>query len=527
MSTHLTDVLSQAYDAVPYASHPFPQSAPENLEAIAHLFGLAACPPAQARVLELGCASGGNLIPLAARYPQLQAVGIDLSTVQVQQGQQDITRAGLGNVTLKNMNLEEVDASLGQFDYIICHGVYSWVPPAVQTAILRIASKNLAPDGVVYISYNTYPGWKAREIVRDAMLLRGADRATPAEQLSYARGMVEFLHDMARDGSVLKKTLEETMPTIQNSQDYYLIHEFLEACNAPCYLKDFVAAAGAQGLAYLGDAEPSTMFVSNYGDKVATPLLQECGSSQVMLEQYLDFIVNRQFRQTVLVKQARASSVRYQLDHARIRHMDYAAFFQCEQPITLDGGPVQCKAWRNVDVTLNTPVSKALALTLNAHYPGTITQEALLDAVCQAVGQPRSTVEPELLDMLNHLIITGGVRYRRTAVRAPAALSTQPQLSAQYRQALVPSQPAPTTLCNAWHEDVALGIVQQSILPLLDGHHGTEALIAHLLQEAQAGRIRFLRQGATVTDAADMERSAREQLPAALEGLRQQALLAS
>ena len=162
MSTHLTDVLSQAYDAVPYASHPFPQSAPENLEAIAHLFGLAACPPAQARVLELGCASGGNLIPLAARYPQLQAVGIDLSTVQVQQGQQDIARAGLGNVTLQNMNLEEVDASLGQFDYIICHGVYSWVPPAVQTAILRIASENLAPDGVAYISYNTYPGWKAR-----------------------------------------------------------------------------------------------------------------------------------------------------------------------------------------------------------------------------------------------------------------------------------------------------------------------------------------------------------------------------
>ena len=108
MSTHLTDVLSQAYDAVPYASHPFPQSAPENLEAIAHLFGLAACPPAQARVLELGCASGGNLIPLAARYPQLQAVGIDLSTVQVQQGQQDITRAGLGKL-LKSPSLQQVE----------------------------------------------------------------------------------------------------------------------------------------------------------------------------------------------------------------------------------------------------------------------------------------------------------------------------------------------------------------------------------------------------------------------------------
>lgn len=526
MSTNLTQALSQAYDAVPYASHPFPQSAPENLEAIAHLFGLAACPPARARVLELGCASGGNLIPLAARYPQLQAVGIDLSTVQVQQGQQDIARAGLGNVTLKNMNLEEVDASLGQFDYIICHGVYSWVPPAVQTAILRIASENLAPDGVVYISYNTYPGWKAREIVRDAMLLRGADRATPAEQLSYARGMVEFLHDMAHEGSVLKKTLEETMPTIQNGKDYYLMHEFLEACNAPCYLKDFVAAAGAQGLAYLGDAEPSTMFVSNYGEKVATPLLKECGNSQVVLEQYIDFIVNRQFRQTLLVKQARAGAVRYQLDHPRIQQLAYAAFFHAEQALTLAGGPVQCKAWRNVNVHLHTPVRRALALALNAHYPGTLTEEALLDAVCQAVEQPRATVEPELLDMLNELIIKGGVRYRRTAVYAPASVSTQPQLSAQSRPGLAPGQPAPTALCNAWHEDVALGIVQQSILPLLDGLHGTDALVAHLVQEAQAGRIRFLRHDQPVTDLADMERSAREQLPAALEGLRHHALLA-
>ena len=390
MPTNLTQALSEAYDAVPYASHPFPQSAPENLEAIAHLFGLAACPPAQARVLELGCASGGNLIPLAARYPGLQAVGIDLSTVQVQQGLQDIARTGLTNVTLKNMNLEAVDASLGQFDYIICHGVYSWVPPAVQTAILRIASENLAPNGVVYISYNTYPGWKAREIVRDAMLLRGADRATPAEQLSYARGMVEFLHDMARDGSVLKKTLEETMPTIQNGQDYYLIHEFLEACNAPCYLKDFVAAAGVQGLAYLGDAEPSTMFVSNYGDKVATPLLKECGNSQVMLEQYIDFIVNRQFRQTLLVKQSRAADVRYQLDHVRFRQMAYAAFFQGDEPITLAGGPVQCKAWRNVVVSLHTPVRKALALTLNAHYPATLFHEELVAAVCSTLGQSRA-----------------------------------------------------------------------------------------------------------------------------------------
>ena len=136
-------------------------------------------------------------------------------------------------------------------------------------------------------------------------------------------------------------------------------------------------------------------------------------------------------------------------------------------------------------------------------------------------------MEPELLDILNELVIKGGVRYRRTAVQAPAGVSLQPKLSAPARQRLVPGQPAPTVLCNAWHEDVTLGIVQQSILPLLDVRHDTEALVAHLLQEAQAGRIRFLHEGETLTTLAEIERSAREQLPAALEGLRQNALLAS
>jgi len=94
---------------------------------------------------------------------------------------------GLGNIELQAMDLSEIDASFGQFDYIICHGVYSWVPAKVQEAIMRICADNLAPDGVAYLSYNTYPGWKAREIVRDAMILRGGPRDAPAEKLAYAR----------------------------------------------------------------------------------------------------------------------------------------------------------------------------------------------------------------------------------------------------------------------------------------------------------------------------------------------------
>jgi methyltransferase-like protein len=70
-------------------------------------------------------------------------------------------------------------------------------------------------------------------------------------------------------------------------------------------------------LAYLADATPSTMFASNYGDNVAGPLLKECGHSQVLLDQYLDFVMNRAFRQSLLVHAERAPQIRYQLDRSR------------------------------------------------------------------------------------------------------------------------------------------------------------------------------------------------------------------
>src|SRR5690606_28840927 len=124
----LTTTITCYYDAVPYDSHPFPQTAVEHLQALAYLFGLDAPPPQQARVLELGCAAGGNLIPFAARHPESRALGVDLSSVQIGQGVQALAHTGLTNIELRALNITRIDASFGRFDYIICHGVYSWVP---------------------------------------------------------------------------------------------------------------------------------------------------------------------------------------------------------------------------------------------------------------------------------------------------------------------------------------------------------------------------------------------------------------
>ncbi|MEJ8821017.1 class I SAM-dependent methyltransferase [Variovorax humicola] len=531
MPDNLTTAITKYYDAVPYDSHPFPQSAAEHLEALAYLFGLEAAPPAGASVLELGCAAGGNLIPFAARHPGGSALGVDVSPVQVAQGAAAIGHAGLGNVELRAFDINDIDASFGKFDYIICHGVYSWVPPTVQSAILRVCSENLAPDGVAYVSYNVYPGWKAREIVRDAMILRGGPRDAPEEKLSFARGMLEFLEQSARADSVLKKTLEETMPIVRSSNSAYLLHEFLEPCNSPCYFKEFVERAGTHGLAYLADAEPSTMFVQNYGEKVREPLLRECGGSQVMIEQYLDFLVNRTFRQTLLVKKERVGDIRYRLDPARLRRLAYAGVFLPDDgnPIKLDGPEQPCTALRNLKVTLRQPVHKAVAQVLEQHYPAAVLPEQLFGEVAARVGEPRDAVEPFVMGMLEELLILGAVRLRRSPFGAAAQVAGMPRaLSAVRNLPGLALQSGPSAVaCNLWHEQVALSPLERCLLPLLDGSHGHDALADHLVEEARAERIRFIKDEQPLKDESALREFAGQQVALALKDLRRKGLLAA
>lgn len=529
MPDSLTSMLSSYYDTVPYDSHPFPQTAPEHLEALAFLFGLDAPAPAKSRVLELGCAAGGNVIPLAARHPDASVLGVDLSSVQVAQGVKAVEQAQLKNIELRAANIADIDASFGKFDYIICHGVYSWVPGPVQDAILRVCSENLAPNGVAYVSYNVYPGWKAREIVRDAMILRGGPRDTPEEKLAYARGMLEFLEESARQDSVLKKTLEESMPIVRGGNSSYLLHEFLEPCNAPCYFKEFLARAEGHGLAYLCEAEPSTMFAQNYGEKVRDPLMRECGDSQVMMEQYLDFLVNRTFRQTLLVKKERASEIRYRLDPARIKEMEFAGVFATEDgsELTLDAREQQCKAIRDIKIVLRQPVQKAVAQVLEENYPASISAEALLSAVAKRTGESREAVEQVTMAMLEELLILGALRIRRTRPDAASKIPAMPQALASVRRALNPSSPVQVAMnaCNQWHESVGLSTLELSLLPRLDGEHSHAALATHLVAEVRAERLQFIKDQKPLSNASKFDEFAKQQVAAALKDLRRKALL--
>jgi methyltransferase-like protein/SAM-dependent methyltransferase len=510
------------YDAAPYESHAHPESAPGRLAAIAHLFGLDTPDIATARVIELGCAAGGNLIPFVATHPGACAVGIDLSEVQIAQGRDMVAALGLDNLELKVGDITALDlAELGKFDFVILHGVYSWVPEHVQEAILPAIHTLLAPRGVAYVSYNVYPGWKSKEIVRDAMMLFGANLTTPDERVSHARGLIELLDDVAPNGGILSKSLKDYQAFGGRAGDYYLLHEELETFNRPCYFMEFLGLAGSHSLAYLAEARPQSMFAGNYGDEVAARLLEESGQSQVLLEQYLDFVVNRTFRQTLLIPGERASQVRYQVDRTRWEVMHFAASVPpLDGGTRLDESSQSYGASGEVPLVTDDPVVKAAVDEFNARWPWTVTRQELLDSVTARIGIAgfdATEAEKRIDDLLEHLIFRRQALYRLEPLRPELLASAKrPRIDEMSRRMAELTQGEVDAFTfNRWHETVFLDPVDRYLVPLLDGTRDRAALLKALVTVARDGHIWFQQDGKRVRDKVSL----RDALAELLDGL--------
>ncbi|EIJ41307.1 protein related to regulatory domain of methyltransferases [Beggiatoa alba B18LD] len=292
-----------SYDELPYLFNAMPYTQPHRIAAIAQLFGMNPPAPETARILELGCASGGNILATAYTFPKSRCVGVELSARQVAVAQQAIKELDLKNLVINQINIMDFDANAGQFDYIIAHGVYSWVSPTVREKILQICQQHLSPMGVAYISYNTKPGWNMRGTIRDMMLYHTQNIKDPLERVAQMRALWKFLADATQTGQdSYSLFLNEEFKFFANSEESYLFHDFLEEENNPIYFHEFVTQAAAYQLNYLGDAHLHTMLASNFPPEIAQTL-ELFKDDLVHQEQYMDFLRNRHFRHSLLCHQ--------------------------------------------------------------------------------------------------------------------------------------------------------------------------------------------------------------------------------
>ena len=311
------DELKNSYNSFLYVSKPFSSTNINNLQAKAKMYGLKPVPLKGARVLELGASCGGNIVTQALYYPETTFTGIDLSGVQVKHGNDIINAIGLKNVTLLEKDILDIDESFGTFDYIIVHGIWSWVPDVVKDKILSICNVNLSDNGIAYVSYNTYPGWKRLEQLRDIMLYseKRAKDQDLLERTLYTKNVLKMVADTMNidDRSRAQSAYKiNNIHNVLNSNDYYVAHEYLEAFNDPVYVSDFIDRARKQGCAYIGDEVLQRSFITWLADDVTNNIRALSHDNYVDKEQFYDYVYDTQFRMSLLTKLSNEDKINHE-----------------------------------------------------------------------------------------------------------------------------------------------------------------------------------------------------------------------
>lgn len=526
----MTDGPDNIYDEVPYPGSPFSQTHPDRLATIGALFGMQPAPVGNCRVLELGCADGGNLIPMAVALPESEFVGIDLSLRQIQDGQRIVETLQLKNIRLLHLDIMEFGEQFGTFDYVIAHGVFSWVPVEVQEKILQIANERLRPQGIAYVSYNTYPGWHMRGMLRDMMLFHTRQFSETQTRIEQARALVNFLADaVPADDGPYGLLLSSELHRMQKWSDSYIRHESLEPCNEPLYFHQFVERAEKHRLRYLGEANFGAMLANDFPSAVAETL-GEIGRNIVEMEQYMDFVRNRMFRQTLLCHEE--TSLDRTLTSACCDAMHVVSVLQpVAMPVDLPGpAPAEFRSPAGTIVTAKAALQKAALLALAQASPQSIYFPEL-------VTRARSMIQRQRFDLHDAKTLAGETEDLRDSIfkcfcdnlmelhvaapRFRTRLSERPLASPLARLQAQPDGYV-TTLA---HRQVKLDVLNAHLLRHLDGSRDRPALLQVLNELAANGTVVATQNGHVITAPDTVKSVMEEQLESRLNELAQAGLL--
>jgi methyltransferase-like protein/protein-L-isoaspartate O-methyltransferase len=491
-----------SYDEIPYLSRPFRKSHPDRLATIATLHGISPPSVARCRVLELGCGLGDNLLPMAEQLPDARFVGVDGSARQIEMARQAAEAAGLANVDLIHADLRDLTPALGRFDYIIAHGIYSWAPADVQQKILAICGEQLTAGGVAYVSYNCYPGWHLRGTVHH--LLRYATRSSggPVERIRHARRLAESLAKaIAADGGSGAAALKQELELVVKQQDSYLYHEYLAEVNEPIYFHEFMDRAGGQGLQYLADTDFGLMSPANLPQPVKQQLAGEA-STPLEREQYLDFIKDRKFRQTLLCRAGEKFDPLPSPQQACSLYVASGA--RPEGAVNLSDGA--STTFRNSAAAMvsGEPLVKAAMLELAERWPLAVSYSDLVAGAQGrlSAGGGRAAAKTDEETLLPGLLLTGFSTSLVELSTQPSAFtlkpSDRPTASSFARRQAESSE----TVTNRRHESIGLSYFQRLMLRFLDGGHDRTAIVEGLLGLVRDGTLAIHDDGQRVPNGA-------------------------
>jgi len=459
----LGEASSDSYNRIPYPSYPYSQTHPDHLAALGILTGISPEPVNKCRILELGCASGGNLIPMAYTLPGSECLGIDFSKDAIDKAKDSASKLPLKNVAFLEMDFASLDRSLGQFDYIIAHGIFSWVSKEVQDGLLSACQELLSPNGIAYFSYNVYPGWHLYRVVRDFMFFHTRGSSDNQDRIKSARSIIEYLSTtMPAWQPLLGQIFSHVQGQIKNSQDGYVRHDFLEEVNEPIYFMEFVERANSHGLQYLVNADLNTpAYVP--GDVAST--VMEGVDDDIEIEQYMDFLRSQFFRQTLLCRQE--LPIDRTIEPDRLTTLLFSSQLTAP-PAHTDPISTEVMEFEGPgDLSAGTahPLTKAALIHLTSVYPRAVPYRELLDEAWRTLARAdtdapniddeQSSKDTEILKQNLIRFYSQSIDMMRFHTFSPGFvtdISGRPQASAVARLQAQSQQP----ITNLYHQSVTM-----------------------------------------------------------------------
>ncbi|CAI8850760.1 methyltransferase regulatory domain-containing protein [Methylocaldum szegediense] len=432
-----------------------------------------------ARVLELGCGDGANLIPMAYGLPDTTFTGIDLSPCAIARGREAVEALGLKNIELTVTDLMDYRPQ-GSFDYIIAHGLYSWVPESVRERLLQLCDELLSPHGIAFISYLALPGTRYREPLRELLLERTAHIEEPSTKIAAARDIMRIFCDCPNGIDPYQELMRTIARDFADLSDAAVFHDWLADINAPFSITQFVANARRHNLRFLGEAEYYMMRYEH--DPMLGAARDELRALEerdpVLKEQYLDFLRARRFRQTLLCRDS------VQLRPPTPSDLFELAFTSRLEPVgNIDVESREIATFRSPvgnTVRVDHPGAKAALLALHEARPAPMPFRSLL---------PDGTSDADAEAVARLFLVCLGTAYMEPySIAPPIAVrpGTRPRANAVARYQITRGNIVASLLHANVKIDDPLGT---ALLQLLDGTRDRSALAEALLVRIQAGEL--------------------------------------
>lgn len=475
-----------SYDDVPYPSFTFPQTRPDRLSAVGRFHGIETAMPDKCRVLELGCGDGTNLLSFAYCHPASEFLGIDLSKVHI-----DDARTATGQLGLKNITFECADITtkasdeLGKFDFIIAHGLFSWVPDFVREHILRIYAECLNSNGIGYISYNAFPGFHIRQIVRDLGQYHTAGIEDANEKVTQAKNILGFVRQALPPDSLNAQIIERELKEMFERSSSNIYHDDLSGFNQAFYFHEFAEMIKEHGMQYVSEADISSSNISGMSEDVVNAL-NAIGTSVISREQYIDFIKFRRFRSTLICRGN--IEIDRNPEPSIVRNFRFSSPLKPEAEVDLfDTKPLTFTGERDETAQLNHPLTKTMLAELGRSWTQSVDFDALLaKAVSDLAGNGVNVSDDDIVKAETYLlqmIRVELVRIHRFGPETATSVSLKPKTSEFARWQIERGCKAVTTMTgmNLEPESDLVKIV----ISLADGTRSVDELQKELLDAVE------------------------------------------